>query len=81
MAQIYATARENEQLYTKTQIKNAKQAYELLKNSGYTSQEEAVHLLQDGKIYGLPNLTREDIERAYEIYGVSPEYVRGKMTA
>jgi hypothetical protein len=58
VAQIHSTTRENEQLYTKTQIKNAKHAYELIKNSGYPSQEEAVHLLQDGNIYGLPNLTR-----------------------
>jgi hypothetical protein len=72
---------ENEQLYTKNEIKNAKEAYEFLWNSGYPSQEEAVHLLQDGNIFGLPHLTREDMQRAYDIYGVPPEYVRGKMTA
>jgi hypothetical protein len=31
--------------------------------------------------FGLPHLTREDIQRAYDIYGVPLEYVRGKMTA
>jgi hypothetical protein len=77
VVQVY----ENEQLYTKNEIKNVREAYEFLKNSGYPSQEEAVHLLQDGNIFGLPHLTREDVQRAYDIYGVPPEYVRGKMTA
>ncbi len=81
VVQVYTTAVENQQLYTKAEIKSAKEAYDFLKNSGYPSQEEAAHLLQDGNIFGLPHLTREDLQRAYDIYGVLPEYVRGKMTA
>ncbi len=81
VVQVYATAVENEQLYTKAEIKSAKEAYDFLKNSGYPSQEEAVHILQDGNIFGLPHFTREDIQRAYDIYGTPPEYVHGKMTA
>jgi hypothetical protein len=72
------TAVENGQLNTKTELKNAKEAYEFLKNSGYPSQEEAVHLLQAGNIFGLPDLTREDLQRAYDIHGIPPEYIRGK---
>jgi hypothetical protein len=41
---------------------------------------EAVHLVEDGNISGMLALTREDIRRAYEIYGSPPEFVRGKMT-
>ncbi len=81
VVQVYTTAKENEQLYTKSELKTAKEAYEFLRNSGYPSQEEAIHLIQDGNIFGLPHLTREDVQRAYDIYGVPPEYVRGKMTA
>lgn len=66
----------------KAERKNAKEAHAFLKNSGYPSQEEAVHLLQDGNIFGLSHLTREDLQRAYDIiYGTPPEYVREKMTA
>jgi hypothetical protein len=80
VVQIYTTAAENEQLYTRSELKNAKEVYDFLKNSGYPSQEEAVHILQDGNIFGLPHFTRQDIQRAYDVYGVPPEYVRGKMT-
>jgi hypothetical protein len=66
VVQIYVSAAENKQLY--------KEVFEFLKSSGYPSQEEAVHLLQDGNIFGLPHLTREDLQRAYDIYGVPPEY-------
>jgi hypothetical protein len=41
---------------------------------------EAVHLVEDGNISGMPALIREDIRRAYDIYGSPPEFVRGKMT-
>jgi hypothetical protein len=44
------------------------------------SMAEAVHLVEDENISGMPALTREDICRAYEIYGSPPEFVRGKMT-
>jgi hypothetical protein len=81
IVQIYTTATENEQLYTRSELKNAKEAYDFLKNTGYPSQEEAVHILQDGNIFGLPHFTRQDIQRAYDVYGVSPEYVHGEMTA
>jgi hypothetical protein len=41
---------------------------------------EAIHLVEDGNITDMPTLTREDVRRAYEIYGSRPEFVRGKMT-
>jgi hypothetical protein len=67
VVQVYTTAVENEQLYTKTKIKNAKEAYEFLKNSGYPSQEEAAHLHQDGNIFGL-HTSRERTYREHTTY-------------
>jgi len=76
----YATVQENESVYTKEEVRRAKQAYDLIKNSGCPSPGEMLHLLQDGNIRGLPTLGSADIERAYKIYGVHPEYVRGQLT-
>jgi hypothetical protein len=67
-------------VYTKSEENRAKLVYEFLKKSGYPSMEEAIHLIEDGNIFGMPSLTRDDVKRAYEIYGLAPEYVRGKMT-
>ena len=67
-------------LYTKAEETHAKQAYELLRTSGFPSVGKAIHLLQDGNITGLPALTAEDLRRVYELYGTPPAYVRGKMT-
>jgi hypothetical protein len=77
---VQATVRENEALYTKEEVKRAKEAYEFLRKSGYPSVGEAVHLLTDGNVRGIPLLMRADVERAYNIYGMHPEYVRGKLT-
>jgi hypothetical protein len=67
-------------VYTKAEEARARLVFEFLQKSGYPSEEEAIHLIEDGNIVGMPLLTRNDVRRAYEIYGVMPEYVRGKMT-
>jgi hypothetical protein len=77
---VQATVRENEALYTREEVKRVKEAYEFLMNSGYPSVGEAVHLLTDGNVRGVPLLMRTDVVRAYKIYGLHPEYVRGKLT-
>jgi hypothetical protein len=77
---VLATVQNNEDLYTRAEVHKAKEAYEFLKCSGYPSPEEAIHLLQDGNVFGLPNLSRQDIIRAYDIYGIPVAYVRGKTT-
>jgi hypothetical protein len=78
---MYATVRENEQVYTREEVRRAKLAYELIRNSGYPSANEVVHLIHDGNVRGMPStLSKADVERAYRIYGVHPEYVRGQMT-
>jgi hypothetical protein len=76
----YATVMDNESIYTWSEIKRAKEAYELLKCSRYPSPDEAIHLLQDGNIFSLPDLTREDLIRAYDIYGTPVAYVWWKLT-
>jgi hypothetical protein len=45
-----ATIQENEQLYTKEEVRRAKLAYEFIRSSGYLSPEEVVHLLIDGNV-------------------------------
>jgi hypothetical protein len=66
---VAATVQENEQLYTKEEVRRAKLAYEFVRNSGYPSLGEAVHLLTDGNIRNVPVLLPADVERAYQIYG------------
>jgi hypothetical protein len=78
--QACATVKENESVYTHAEIKKAKEAYELLKCSGYPSPDEAIHLFHDGNIFGLPELTHEDLMWAYAIYGIPVAYLRGKLT-
>jgi hypothetical protein len=77
---VHATVKENEQVYTREEVRRAKQAYELERNSGYPSSSEVAHLIHDGNVRGIPaTLSQADVERAYRIYGVHPEYVRGQM--
>jgi hypothetical protein len=51
---MYATVQENELVYTRDEVRRAKLAYELVRNSGYPSPSEVVHLLQDGNVRGMP---------------------------
>jgi hypothetical protein len=67
-------------IYTKEEVKRAKEANEFIKNSGYPSLPEARHLIMDGNIKFSPELAGADFKRAQKIYGVYPEYVRGKLT-
>jgi hypothetical protein len=77
---VNVTVRENERMYTKEEVHRAKHVYKFLKCSGYPSADEAMHLITDGNVHGMPLLIKDDLERAYEIYGTHPEYVRGQMT-
>ncbi len=61
-------------------MQKAKAAFEFLKCSGYPSPDEAMHLLSDGNIFGLPELTQQDILRAYDVYGIPAAYIHGKLT-
>jgi hypothetical protein len=66
---VCATVRENEMLYMRDEVRRAKVAYDLIRNSGYPSPIEAVHLIHDGNVRGLPvALTRADIEQFFQKY-------------
>jgi hypothetical protein len=41
---------------------------------------EPAYLLRDGNAMNLSNLTAEDIPRANELYGLTAEFVRGRIT-
>jgi hypothetical protein len=75
-----ATVCKKEQLYMKEEIHRAKVVHEFLKCSGYPSIGEATHLIKDGNVQGTPKLIKDDLERAYAVWGEHPEYVREKMT-
>jgi len=77
---ILTTVQEAESFYSKAEVKRAKEAHALIRNSGYPSMNELIRLIEDGNILELPSISRADIKRAYDIYGLPVEYVRGKMT-
>ena len=52
----------------------------MIRTSGFPSASEAIHLIQDGNIAGMPAITIDDLHRAYKIYGTPSEFVRGRMT-
>ena len=57
----------------------AKTACEHIKTSGYPSISEYMGFIKHGKVVGLPGITRDDVRRAYEIYGQPMAYVHRKM--
>jgi hypothetical protein len=77
---VAATVQENEQLYMKEEVRRAKLAHEFVRNSGYPSLGEAVHLLTDGNVRNVPVLLPADEKRAYKIYGPHPEYTGDQRT-
>jgi hypothetical protein len=50
------------QPYLKAEEARAKEAYELIKNFGYPSYQEAIHLIQDGHFKHMPMLTAADVK-------------------
>ena len=75
-----ATVQETEAMYTKAEVRRAKEAHAFIKNSGYPSLDEVVKLVENGNILEMSNISRADIKRAYELYGMPVEYTRGKIT-
>lgn len=68
-----------ERLYTKNEFFRAQKAQEIIKLSGYVSEKEAKHFVNDGKIKGMP-ITSKDVQHAIDIYCRSAAAVRGKTT-
>jgi hypothetical protein len=67
-------------IYTKDKIERAKEAHEFIKHSAYPTLPEARYLIVDGNIKISPEFTGAGFERAQTMYGVHPEYVKGKVT-
>ena len=65
---------------TKGEEARAKKAYELVKNLGFPSMYEVIQIVESGSIGNMPLLTRDDVRRAYELYGPPVGFVRGKTT-
>ncbi len=80
LAHVLVTVEEKKAQFSSEQVKKAEAAYNLMKNSGYPSPNELMRLVSDGNVMNMPVLWREDILRAYEIFGPPAEYVRGKLT-
>jgi len=64
---VHATVQENESLYSAEQARRAKLVHEFIRNCGYPSPVEAVHIIRDGNVRGVLLLMQEDGERAYKI--------------
>jgi nucleoid-associated protein YgaU len=58
-AEIMPTVKEHEERYTKAEVMKAKEAYEMVKNSGYPSIEKAIHRIKNGNIVNL----RENLKK------------------
>ena len=63
----------------KAEINRAKEAHDFIRNSGYPSMDILIHLIEHGNILELPSILWADIKRAYDIYGLPVENVRGKL--
>ena len=74
------TVAEREAQYSKVEVARAREARDLVRNSGFDSERDAVSLVSDGNITGV-RLTPRDIRRAFDIYGKPFEAVRGKTTS
>jgi len=68
------------QACTKGEVLRAMKVRELQRVCGYLSYQELIYMLQDGNMSGMPNLTSQDVCGAYQLYGTTPEFVRGRMT-
>jgi hypothetical protein len=73
------TIEEREHMYTRKEKRRALEAREFIKNAGYPSRNEAIHMVRDGNINNVP-VTVNDINNYYDIYGPMVEIVRGKTT-
>ena len=77
---MVTTVADNESRFTAQEVKRARQAQELIENAGFSSEKEAVDLVSNGNLTGVP-VTARDVRRAYEIYGKPVAGVRGRRTA
>jgi hypothetical protein len=77
---LVTSVEDNESRFTKSEVKKARMARELVVNAGFSSEQEALGLVNDGNITGVP-ITGKDVKRSFEIYGKTVHGVRGRRTA
>lgn len=77
---MVTTVAENESKYTLKEVKRARDALEMIKNAGFTSEKVALGLVNDGNLTGVP-ITAWDVRRAFDINGKLTPTVRGVRTA
>ena len=77
---LVTTVAENESRFSSLEVKRARQAKEMADNAGFSSEKDALSLVNDGNLTGVPVTTR-DMKRAFEIYGKSAPGMRGRRTA
>ena len=77
---MVTTSAENEANFSAKEVARAKEAYQLAANAGYTSEQEALGLVNDGNFTGVP-ITAHDVKRAFLIYGKPTAHVRGRQKA
>ena len=73
------TVQDNEEGYSKTQIKDAQEACDLYAEVGYPSPKDFQNLISENIILNCP-VTVEDVIRADKIYGRDINSLKGKTT-
>jgi hypothetical protein len=77
---LVTTAGDNEAKYTAKEVRRAKVARDMVINAGFSSEKEALGLVNDGNLTGVP-ITAKDVKRSFAIYGKTTSGVRGRRTS
>ena len=75
----FMTVAEREHLYTRKERERTLKAGEFVKNAGFPSRVEAIQMMRNGNIEGIPH-TVSKVKAFYDIYGPLPTELRGKAT-
>ena len=75
----FMTIQEREHLLTRKEKERALKAKEFVRVAGYPSEREAVSMIRDGNIDGMPHEV-SDVKDYFDVYDVPIASVRGKWT-
>lgn len=75
---MITTVAENELLYTRREVEDAKKARQLMKELGYPSEASMIELINTGSILNCP-VTAHDVHRASKIWGNDVPSMKGKQ--
>lgn len=76
---LLTTVQDNESKYSRREVVQAKKAKELIERLNYPSKDTLITGLKYGNIDNV-DVTIEDVNRAYDIYGNNVAAIRGKST-